>query len=495
MNVSSNLLEFLKNNDSAELFGIGTFKVQYSSASISPITNTLTPPCRSVSFNNDLSNDVAFAEDMAKNEFISIETAIKWITQYSDSIKDKIEIAGSCKIGDLGVLQKGQNDKYSFTPSQGLNLLDSAFAFSTIKNIKSFDQGDFIKPIVTKDPIKEEGIKEEIKHIEKEIVSVNVLTQKEVEPKIEEVNTVKIEEDITSKFEENTVDIKEDILSIENEQTKEIIFSENEEMRRVEQILEDECYDKSDCSELNYKNSKEFRKKESKRNKKEKSKRKERKRRNKLVWIILFSIILLGLLAFGALIFAHYNCWTKDIKSLEPITIKLSNYITSKCEKSDKTIEIAPAPAIIIPTETATETQTEVEIVEEAAPATQATSTKPITKKVTPKEEVLKPTGEKDNPPKPTAEIDYSTPILIQPVSRLGFDVIGGTYDNLSNAQQTARKARSLGYDSYIITKVADEKTKYYVSYGSRRTMREANVFLSNIAQKHGGAGFYIISR
>ena len=41
----------------------------------------------------------------------------------------------------------------------------------------------------------------------------------------------------------------------------------------------------------------------------------------------------------------------------------------------------------------------------------------------------------------------------------------------------------------------ADEKTKYYVSYGSRRTMREANTFLTNIGQKHGSAGFYIISR
>ena len=77
MNVSSNLLEYLKKNDSAELIGIGTFRVQYTSASISPITNTLTPPCRSVSFTNDINNDLGFAEDMAKKEFISLETAIK----------------------------------------------------------------------------------------------------------------------------------------------------------------------------------------------------------------------------------------------------------------------------------------------------------------------------------------------------------------------------------------------------------------------------------
>src|SRR5574344_1666789 len=174
MNVSSNLLEYLKKNDSAELIGIGTFRVQYTSASISPITNTLTPPCRSVIFTNDTNNDLGFAEDMAKKEFISLETAIKWITQYSDSLKERIELTGSCKMGDLGTISKGQNNKYIFSPIEGLNLLDSAFAFSTIKSVKTFNQGDYIKPIITKEPIKEEITFEEKKPIEKEIIGINV---------------------------------------------------------------------------------------------------------------------------------------------------------------------------------------------------------------------------------------------------------------------------------------------------------------------------------
>lgn len=499
MNVSSNLLEYLKKNDSAELIGIGTFRVQYTSASISPITNTLTPPCRSVMFTNDINNDLGFAEDMAKKEFISLETAIKWISQYSDSLKERIELTGSCNMGDLGTISKGQNNKYIFSPIEGLNLLDSAFAFATLKSVKTFNQGDYIKPIITKEPIKAEITFEEKKPIEKEIIGINVNSRdKEIlaEEEIKEASkSWKKEVNEVEKLEE-----KEEILSIQEKETKEIVFHQSaieEEEIEIKQILNDECYDKSDCSNLNYKNSEEFLKKENKRNKKEKRQRKERRKRNRIIWIVLFSIIILGFLAFGSLVLAHYMCWIKGYKQLKPISDKLSVYITPKCIKTEsKTITIpvsSPTIEIVPQVETSTETVVEEKVVEENK--TKAIKQNPLTKKTTPKEEVLKPTGEKDNPPKPTAEIDYSTPILIQPVSRLGFDVVGGTYENLSNAQQSARKARSLGYDSYIITKKADEKTKYYVSYGSRRTMREANTFLSNIAQKHGASGFYIISR
>ena len=507
MNVSSNLLEYLKKNDSAELIGIGTFRVQNTSASISPITNTLTPPCRSVSFTNDINNDLGFAEDMAKKEFISLDTAIKWIKQYSDSIKERVELTGLCKLGDLGTISKGQNNKYIFSPIEGLNLLDSAFAFSTIKSVKTFNQDDFIKPIITKEPIKEEITLEENKPIEKEIIEIHVSSKNKEISDSKEIKEVEREEkkevEKVEKLEE-----KEEILSVKEKETKEIIFNQTEEFPKIKQELKEEeleteelnndnCYDKSDCSDLNYKNSKEFIKKENKRSKKEKRIRKERKKRNRVIWIVLFSIIVLGLLAFGSLALAHYMCWIKGNKQLKPITDKLSVYITPKCDKAEpKTISIpvsTPTTEVIPVAETSTETIVEEKVINNNN--TNTNTTKPIAKKVVKKVDVLKPTGEKDNPPMPTAEIDYSTPILIQPVSRLGFDVVGGTYENLSNAQQTARKARSLGYDSYIITKKADEKTKYYVSYGSRRTMREANAFLSNIGKKHGAAGFYIISR
>ena len=198
------------------------------------------------------------------------------------------------------------------------------------------------------------------------------------------------------------------------------------------------------------------------------------------------------------MVLAHYMCWTKNIKQLDPLTEKLNNYITPKCEEVKKTIVIP----VQTPTTQVEETPIEEELSSEITPVDETKAEVQATKKPTqPKKEVvakpkpLKPTGEKDNPPKPTAEIDYSKPVTMQPVSRLGFDVVGGTFENLTNAQQAARKARSLGYDSYIVSKSQDEKTKYYVSYGSRRTMSEANSFMNTIVKKHGSSGFYIISR
>jgi cell division septation protein DedD/nucleoid DNA-binding protein len=479
MNVSASLLEYLKRNNSAELLGIGTFKVRYTPAAMSPITNTLTPPSRTVYFSKDMDNDLGFAEYMAKNEFITIETAIKWINQYSDSIKEKIKMSKSCKLGDLGTIAKSETGEYLFTTTQGLNLLDSAFAFSPLKSVKTFEQGDFIKPIVTKTP----DVELPTPIIEEPIKPVVIPKQDVIIDKIEEI-------------------VEEKPLEIEKEEVREVLIEEEEEIKEIskekEEIKElsgEECVDKSDCSALNYKNSKKFRKKAEQRYKKEKKEKKARRKRNKLIWKILFTIVLLAILLCGFLAFAHYMCWTKDYRELDPITNKLNNFITPKCEKDSQTTIVIPiaTPTTEVMEETPTETITEI-FTEENLEANKKT-TKAPSKPAVQKEEVLKPTGEKDNPPAPTAEIDYSTPILMQPVSRLGFDVVGGSFENRSNAQQAARKARSLGYDSYIINKTRDDKTIYYVSYGSRRTMREANSFMKTISQKHGDTGFIIISR
>ena len=73
-------------------------------------------------------------------------------------------------------------------------------------------------------------------------------------------------------------------------------------------------------------------------------------------------------------------------------------------------------------------------------------------------------------------------------------DVIGGVYKDRANAEKKARKAKSLGYDSYIINRVKAGEQVYYVSYGSRRTLKEANDLAAKIKEKIGG-DFYVISR
>lgn len=517
MNVSANLLEYLKKNDSAELIGIGTFRVSYTHASMSPITNTLTPPSRSITFVNELNDDLSFVQSMAKNEFISVDTAIKWIKQYTDSVKERIELSNVCKLGDLGTLSKGIGigKGYAFTPQEGLNLLDSAFAFSTLKSVKTFEQGDFIQPIITKEPIIEESIIEQkIEESVQKVVLGTFSTNKD-----EVINSTDINQEKISEPEENK-DV-DNSLNIEQTESKDIIFEERTAIERnhsqlekaqkeVEERLKDlrkeeEKENEEEKDEFDYKNSKKYRKGAKKLKEKIKKEKKANRKRNRVLWIILFSIVILALLAFGALVFAHYMCWLKGNKTLEPITLRLNNFITPKCDKvAAKTIVVPVTTPTVQVVETPT---TEIETPMKGAPELKLTAEqkeqqkiaaqdRKIAKEKAKKEaDKLKPTGEKDNPPTPTAEIDYTTPITIQSVSRLGFDVVGGTFEDKANAQQYSRKARSMGYDSYIISKTKNDKPIYYVSYGSRRSMKEASDFMKKISKRSGDSGFYIISR
>ena len=91
MNVAENLYDYLKNNDKAELIGFGTFYIKSHSATINTLTNTMTPPKKEVLFTIEQTNDMNFVKFMAKHEFISEETALTWIKQYSSSLKEKID--------------------------------------------------------------------------------------------------------------------------------------------------------------------------------------------------------------------------------------------------------------------------------------------------------------------------------------------------------------------------------------------------------------------
>ena len=90
MNVAVNLYEYLKENDSAELVGLGTFYVSTQSARISSLTGEIRPPCRKLTFKAEENNDMSFVINMAEKEFISHETALVWVKQYAESLKEKI---------------------------------------------------------------------------------------------------------------------------------------------------------------------------------------------------------------------------------------------------------------------------------------------------------------------------------------------------------------------------------------------------------------------
>lgn len=519
MNVAVNLLDYLKKHDSAELIGIGTFKVKYTPASHSYVSNTITPPTRELSFVNIQNNNLGFVNYMASNEFISVETALSWITQYSNGVKDKLNAVGSYKIGEIGVLSKNVDNTFSFKALEGLNLLDESFAFATLKNVKTFDKEDIIKPIVTIENVEETAI-EEIKPEPKNVEIEKVVISTSVSAPVFEIEALENVPSMDFKPKHIQSEIK-----VEEKQEKEIVFEEKaaidrdinklEEARkeveqRISQTEEEE-------SELDAKGNDDVnsivKKIRAKREKhRQKRSKKSRKVRAKAILFSLFMLVLIALIASGILVLAHYMCWTKDVKFLEPITLRLNNYITPKCQAEQLNLTTKVNPEPIVPVETPTDilTQdvdntpsqllenkvTETPMPAKVEPAKENTEKPKTVKKVKPKVPAKpKISGEKDVPPLPTVEIDYTTPIAMQDVSRRGFDVVGGSFGDKANAQQAARKARSMGFDSYIISRQKEGKNVYYVSYGSRDTYGAASVFMKQINKKVGANDFYIISR
>ena len=230
--------------------------------------------------------------------------------------------------------------------------------------------------------------------------------------------------------------------------------------------------------------------------KKEKKKKKAKKRKKRVLLIILF-ILLFLLLACGGLVAAHYFGLLKGYKFMDPISEKLSVYIKPKTQK-------AVVVSVETPTETVVEeevsqetmTETESEVVLEEVKQNPIPKPKPINqakKKTTQTNNAPKQEAEKKTEQVETSTVDTS-PVLVQNYSKLGCDVVGGVYKDKTTAEKKARKAKSLGYDSYILQRVQGGEQVYYVSYGSRRTLSEAEKLATKIKEKIGG-DFYVISR
>ncbi len=496
MNVAVNLYEYLKENDCAELVGLGTFYVSTQSARISSLTGEIRPPCRKLSFKSEENNNLNFVMSMAEKEFISHETALIWIKQYAESVKEKLESGKKVEIGELGTLSKDFYGNIVFEASEKLNLLDNSFAFAPLNDVKTFDNTDSaIDLIHTIDTnVKEEVVEEKI--VEEEPVVIQIKEEKpEVElPKetIEHTEAVvftpqeevKAEQEVEKELEVEVKAEETELKEVEKEVEIEDIKPASEDLRAKAQAIIDASKEEKYTEELE------------KDKKKEKKKKKAKKRKKRVLLIILF-ILLFLLLACGGLVAAHYFGWLKGYKFMDPISEKLSVYIKPKTQN-----------VVVAPVETPTETIVEEVVSEETATETvseialEEVKQNPIPKPV-PINQAKKKTTQTNNTPKQETEkktesVEMSTvdtsPVLVQNYSKLGCDVVGGVYKDKTTAEKKARKAKSLGYDSYILQRVQGGEQVYYVSYGSRRTLSEAEKLATKIKEKIGG-DFYVISR
>ena len=496
MNVAVNLYEYLKENDCAELVGLGTFYVSTQSARISSLTGEIRPPCRKLSFKSEENNNLNFVMSMAEKEFISHETALIWIKQYAESVKEKLESGKKVEIGELGTLSKDFYGNIVFEASEKLNLLDNSFAFAPLNDVKTFDNADQeIDLIHTIDP----NLKQEPEQLPVEQEEPVVIQIKEEKPEVElpketiehteaivftPQEEVKAEQEVEKELEVEVKAEETELKEVEKEVEIEDIKPASEDLRAKAQAIIDASKEEKYTEELE------------KDKKKEKKKKKAKKRKKRVLLIILF-ILLFLLLACGGLVAAHYFGLLKGYKFMDPISEKLSVYIKPKTQN-----------VVVAPVETPTETIVEEEVSQETMTETESevvleeVKQNPIPKP-RPANQAKKKTTTTNNAPKQepeqktetveTSTVD-SSPVLVQNYSKLGCDVVGGVYKDKTTAEKKARKAKSLGYDSYILQRVQGGEQVYYVSYGSRRTLSEAEKLATKIKEKIGG-DFYVISR
>lgn len=509
MNVVENLYEYLKHNDRAEIPNLGTFIVRSISAQINELTGTIDPPCRKVVFEKTFENDKGFINFMAQREFISPSTAETWIKQSADSWASKMEKGESVELLNLGTLKKGYLGEYSFVADSGLNLMDDAFALETLKNIKTYDRPatnriDLIHTKPEHNPVKD--IEEtEISDTKEEVTKTAPLsqeyrlneTQKQTEERITQHESTEIQTqasapvNLTEKEEKLDTDIS--LSEQKMEQTTEV---KQEESSQQQDIIQQEKTN-NETPIVEERSSEYSLQEEAERilnkHSHDKTKNKSRKK-GKKVWRVIFWFVVALLLLCALFVGAHYMGWLKDIKPLKPITDKLAYYIPIRqTEQKQK-----PAQPIATPTEEQLEQPMEVsptQVLQEEVldhesinnPTKQARKNNVATNK---KKQVKETSAQ----PQPAPTQEDNTPVLVQNHSKLGFDVVGGTFDSKNKAENAVRKAKSLGYDSYVLSKIKNGSPIYYVSYGSRRTLQEANNLMQSMMTKMGGS-YYVISR
>lgn len=512
MNVVENLYEYLKHNTNAEIPGLGTFSVKTSSAQINESAGTIIPPSRKVVFEKKLEGNKDFISFMSKREFISLETSETWIKQYSDSLINKLSKGETIKLDKLGTLKQGYVGEYTFTPEDNLNLMDDVFALGELKHIKTYRaENEKIDLIHTKTTPITEPI-EKIEQTEQENIAKTIAesetintenriqeTQQETQDRISQHEEIKVDSPTPINAGEEVEPLSVDIaLNNEAEEStpikEETKAQENpEETQQPEQVEEEKKEETIDDLQKEAMAILDKYNHPSEKGKKKKKKQKDGKKKRK-IWFIIFWIVLALLLLCAGFVGAHYMGWLKDVSFLKPVTDKLSYYIPVR--------EVTKAKPVAQPIVTPTQEENEpievspTEVLKEevlnheglnAAPTNRNQTVK--TTKPTPKQKT-----QETKTKEPEAPVVDNSPVLVQNHSKLGFDVVGGTFDSKQKAEVGARKARSLGYDGYVISKIKNGNPIYYVSYGSRRTFKEATDLMQGMVNKMGGS-YYVMSR
>jgi len=134
MKMETYISELLYRHECVIVPGLGGFITNYHPAQIHPVSHTLRPPSKNISFNNQLqANDGLLANYIADSENISFASAQQKIEHFVKSIQNDLAHKKEASLSKIGVLSNDANGLISFEPDTSLNYLLDAFGLEEIQ--------------------------------------------------------------------------------------------------------------------------------------------------------------------------------------------------------------------------------------------------------------------------------------------------------------------------------------------------------------------------
>ncbi|GMN07784.1 SPOR domain-containing protein [Croceitalea sp. MTPC5] len=154
MRVEHYIEELLYRYNCVVMPGFGAFLAQTTSARIDSTSNTLYPPTKIISFNEQLSkNDGLLVSYVSKAKKLSYEDMLEEISETSIKWKETLEKGEAIELFGIGKLTLSAEHKIQFKPEDKINYLTSSFGLSPFGST----------------PIVREELKEEVEAIEERV--------------------------------------------------------------------------------------------------------------------------------------------------------------------------------------------------------------------------------------------------------------------------------------------------------------------------------------
>lgn len=154
MRVDTYIKELLYRYNCVVMPEFGAFLAHSASAKIDSDSNTLYPPTKIISFNQQLSkNDGLLVSHISKAKKLSYEDMLEEVFATSKNWKESLENNNRVELFGIGVLSLNSEGKIQFKPEEKVNYLTSSFGLSSFAAT----------------PVVREQLKEEVEELEERI--------------------------------------------------------------------------------------------------------------------------------------------------------------------------------------------------------------------------------------------------------------------------------------------------------------------------------------